>query len=76
MESSAAPSRAEADEAPAAAPAAAPAEPQAASASGRRPRVLLAVSGSVASIKLPILAALLLEFCEVKVRSGRLWDCA
>lgn len=39
-----------------------------ASTSGRRPRVLLAVCGSVATIKLPLLAALLLEFCEVKVR--------
>lgn len=35
--------------------------------SPRRPRVLLAVSGSVATIKLPELAQLLLEFSEVKV---------
>ncbi|CAL5222125.1 g4443 [Coccomyxa viridis] len=40
------------------------------SASGRdhkRPRVLLGVSGSVAAIKVPIIAKLLSEFCEVIV---------
>ena len=33
----------------------------------RRPHVLLGVSGSVAAIKVPIIAQLLSEFCEVVV---------
>lgn len=37
----------------------------------RRPRVLLAVTGSVATIKLPILARLLLDFCDVRVIATR-----
>lgn len=34
---------------------------------GRRPRVLLAASGSVAAIKLPELARLLADFAEVQL---------
>ncbi len=35
--------------------------------SGRPPRVLLAASGSVAAIKLPEIAAMLVHFAEVRV---------
>lgn len=33
----------------------------------RKPRLVLAVTGSVAAIKLPLLVPALLEFCEVKI---------
>lgn len=36
-------------------------------AGGRRPRILLAASGSVAAIKLPELARLLAEFADVRL---------
>ena len=45
--------------------------PPAPGAAARRPRVLLGASGSVAAIKLGQLAALLLEFAEVRVVATR-----